>query len=94
MNDDVISNSSFARGSIYYTNDVMKNKTEIACDKGILRYLISVGDDNPRHATSAQHLQRNFFSEQGKNIVSSFGALHFSKDDLESMLQLLEMVEG
>ena len=81
------------KSSIYYTNDVMKTQTEIACDKGILRYLISVGDQNPRHATSAQHLQRNFFSEQGKNIVSSFGALHFSKDDLERMLVTLEMME-
>ena len=94
MNDDVISNSSFARGSIYYTNEATKIKTEIACDKGILRYLIDVHTRTPSHKTSAGHLQRNFFSEQGKNIVSSFGALHFSKDDLESMLQLLEMVEG
>lgn len=93
MNDDV-KKTSFEKGSIYYTNEATKIKTDIACDKGILRYLISVGDENPRHATSAQHLQRNFFSEQGKNIVSSFRALHFSKDDLESMLQLLEMVEG
>lgn len=82
------------KSSIYYTNEATKIKTEIACDKGILRYLISVGDENPRHATSAGHLQRNFFSEQGRNIVSSFGALHFSKDDLESILELLEMVEG
>ena len=82
------------KSSIYYTNDVMKTKTEIARDKGILRYLIDVGRLNPSHTTSAGHLQRNFFSEQGKNIVSSFGALHFSKDDLESMLQLLEIVEG
>ena len=80
--------------SIYYTNEATKIKTEIACDKGILRYLIDVGRLNPSHTTSAQHLQINFFSEQGKNIVSSFGALHFSKDDLESMLQLLELVEG
>lgn len=80
--------------SIYYTNDVMKTMTEIARDKRLLRYLIDVGRLNPSHTTSAQHLQINFFSEQGKNIVSSFGALHFSKDDLESMLQLLEMVEG
>ena len=93
MNDDV-KKTSFARGSIYYTNEATKIKTEIACDKGILRYLIDVHTRTPSHTTSAGHLQRNFFSEQGKNIVSSFGALHFSKDDLESMLQLLEIVEG
>lgn len=79
--------------SIYYTNDVMKTKTEIACDKGILRYLISVGDDNPRHATSAGHLQRNFFSEQGKNIVEAMGAVSFDKEGLQSILQMLELVE-
>lgn len=93
MNDDV-KKTSFARGSICYTNEATKIKTEIACDKGILRYLIDVHTRTPSHITSAGHLQRNFFSEQGKNIVSSFGALHFSKDDLESILQLLEIVEG
>lgn len=81
------------KSSIYYTNDVMNTKTEIACDKGILRYLISVGDQNPRHATSAQHLQRNFFSEQGKNIIEAMGALHFDKEGLQSILQMLELVE-
>ena len=76
-----------------YSGVINDEKSAIAADKGILRYLISVGDINPKHSTSAEHLQRNFFSDQGKNIVSSFGALHFSKDDLESMLQLLELVE-
>ena len=91
--DNDVKKTSFARGSIYYTNEATKIKTEIACDKGILRYLIDVGRLNPSHTTSAGHLQRNFFSEQGKNIVSSFGALHFSKGDLERMLVTLEMME-
>lgn len=86
MSDSQYYNSKYSR----VIND---EKSAIAADKGILRYLISVGEQNPRHATSADHLQRNFFSDQGKNIVSSFGALHFSKDDLQSMLQLLELVE-
>lgn len=82
------------KSSIYYTNEAIKIKTDIACDKGILRYLISVGDQNPRHATSAQHLQRNFFSEQGKNIVEAMGAVSFDKEGLQSILQMLELVEG
>lgn len=82
------------KSSTYYTNEATKIKTDIDCDKRLLRYLIDVHTGTPSHKTSAVHLQRNFFSEQGKNIISSFGALHFSKDDLESMLELLELVEG
>lgn len=63
--------------------------TDIACDKGILRWLI----DNAKHNVSCAHLERNFFSEQGKNIISSMGCSHFDKSGLESILHLLELVE-
>lgn len=74
-----------------YITPILKrdNKTDIACDKGILKWLI----ENSRQSVSAGHLERNFFSEQGKNIVSSMGTSHFDKDGLESILHLLELVE-
>ena len=70
----------------------MIDESDINKDFALITWWISVMKEN--QWVSGSHLQRNLHTQYSKNIVISLGVDNLNKDDLQSLLNLLEISGG